>query len=112
MIRITISNGMDSVSSEFATRAEAEAYLEQGAGIDKKALKALATQVPVAVEVVKPTVASVEAPVAPQERAVNPAQECPNCKHNTMYINTVKKEGKNKGRKFKSCKSCNFFAWT
>jgi len=111
MIKVCVSNGMDSVVSEFQTRAEVDAYLEQGASIDKRALKALATQVPVAVEVVKPTVVAVETPAQPKERQTTPAETCPSCNHQSLYLNTVKKEGKNKGRKFKSCKGCNYFAW-
>lgn len=41
-------------------------------------------------------------------REVNPDE----CKHTDFWVNTVKKEGPNKGKEFKSCKSCKkFLGW-
>lgn len=45
------------------------------------------------------------------------AEVCPACGNNSVVTHIVKKEGANKGRKFKSCnhkegeEKCNFFAW-
>lgn len=34
-----------------------------------------------------------------------------NCPGHQFYVATVKKDGANKGRRFKACKNCNYFEW-
>ena len=45
----------------------------------------------------------------PIDDAIDTFQERAECPHTEFWVNTVKKEGPNKGKEFKSCKKCKKF---
>ena len=113
-MKVRIGNSQDFVEQEFATQAEATAFLQTNGVVLKQALKALAVAVPITVSTqTNPATGAgtqqVERPVQPARQQGTEAEVCPNCGKKTLYTNITganKKDGTpnpNAGKKYKRC---------
>ena len=112
-MKVRIGNSQDFIEQEFATKAEAVAYIQNDGVVLKQALKALAVAVPITVDVKTDTATGqttqqVERPVQPQQYQGSTAEICPNCGQKKLYTNITKSVGQNQGKRYKRCgnKAC------